>query len=320
MKSSEIQQLKEVIESNSISNLLSSHVVCKEKTLTYILNFLTFTKEYSALSNLKKEWEPEELLPIYAIAEQECCNVLDATAICYKRFLKDGYFYHVTSTENLDSILEKGIVSLNRRFQGNLYTDCLEINRCWKEIIRKQESTSLEDLIYIPNFDTLYQERFDSIYFGANLNELLTCYGHNSELVHNFVEKLLERCFCYVPLSRFTKQELREFLIENLNYNFDIEDNEMDCLMRFYDQYYKEENATRYGLENKTILMIPQNKVQDCTDESYISLMQNPDDFITNYLTSYDIEYKGDLSPKGLVAISIDNNFKIKVKSGGKGK
>ena len=323
MSQNEFQQFMQVLESDYVSDTLKNPALYKGKVLASIVNFLTFTKAYnSCFSYIQNGWQQaEELLPIYYIAEQEKCDLSDSALACYKRFVQDGYFYHVTSTENLDSIFENGIISLNRQFHGTLYADCLKVNRCWKEVVKRQHDSSvLEDLIHIPNFDTLYPERFDSIYFGANLNELLECYGYNSELVNSFAENILDCCFCYVPLNRFSKKELREYIKMQLKDHFDIEDNEMACLIQFYNKYYEEKNAARYGLENKTILMIPQDKVKDCTDPSYISLMKNPDDFINNYLSSHNIEYQGALSPEGLIAVSVDENLKVKVKKKNKDK
>ncbi len=70
------------------------------------------------------------------MTEEKGLTQTEADDLMFTNFIENGYLYHVTQTENLDSILEKGLVSLNKRFNENLYEECIKVNKCFNTLLK----------------------------------------------------------------------------------------------------------------------------------------------------------------------------------------
>lgn len=311
-KTEQIEQLLTTILLDNVSDLAKQEI--KVTTAIQCLNFFDDFNDIYALISSNIIYPHIEIFNYYR--KKYDISVNEVNRILYEKFFHQGYLYHITKPENIESILDKGILSLNRKYDQNVYKDCVEINRIFRKI-SKGKNTINTFLIDIPQYSRLYSKRFYSTYMTTNLIDSLRYYGRRSELIENFVYNFLRELDLYETVD---KETLKEYIIEALHNNFGLDNPEDSKLLSFYEKYY-EPPKKGYNLlepENKAIIMLPGHKIQKSkmNDSLYRKLISNKTDFWKNYLKCIDLEYHGNISKEGLIAIEIDRlqqNPKIKV-------
>lgn len=105
------------------------------KMLSSWLQFLTLTKKFDDLTKFKAKNEN-----VFQFLMKEYEYKVERTKInqnLHTQFLNDGYLFHITKEKNSNLILENGILTLNNRINQDIYKDCYELNRCWSNIVSK---------------------------------------------------------------------------------------------------------------------------------------------------------------------------------------
>ncbi len=306
----QIDQLKKILESEELNVELSSlQGQERREELASLLNFLIFTEEYDctySYLNHRKEY-----LPIRHLSEKYKIENKKVNTLLYHKFFKDGYLYHVTSSQHLKSILEHGIEPIAVRYKKNPYLECRDFNSRWNVILKKNQQEP-RDVISIPFYSSIYKERFDSVYLGTNLAYSLSCYGQNGgEWMHLFITEWMEQLNGFQQ-NTFTKAELREWLCTTIKNKYSVSDIDMDFLLGFYDKYYSEKS------KEKAFILVPnENTKIDDRNENYVftynKLKKEKETFPINYELCTDIEHYGSISPQGLIGVVIDEKAKMKV-------
>lgn len=316
MTQKELEQFREVIESDLVTERLNE--VGRENRREFIaslINFLVLTKDYKNIECYIYDFLLYEIttLPTDYLIEEKGLTQKEADALMYNNFMNDGYLYHVTKLDHLDSILEHGLVSLNKRFNEDLYDECIKVNTCFSNLLKRNNRIQT-NLIKIPMHKNLYKTRFESIYLSTNLAAILSLYG-SSELFFDFLDRWRSRLNIQMESMDLPKEELRQQLIEGMKmYQYDAW--ELDTLLQFYDKHY-EQASTKDKLEEKAIIMVSNENIQDnakYTSCNYNELIQNKEYFRSHYQYCNDIEHPWDIEPKNLMAITIDSMDKNKVK------
>lgn len=322
MTQKELEQFKQIVESDLISHKLNE-VEKEDKSIVIaaLFDYLLLTKDYENIELYLNTIEISSprinklLLPREFLVKKNKMSDKEANAYMYNHFIHDGYLYHVTKSNHLDSILENGLVSLNKRFNEKLYEECIKVNKTFNTILKRTDGYAY-DLIKIPNYEKLYQERFNSVYLSTNLSHALTVYGGPTEILDCFLNRLFHclligRCCMDLP-----KEELKDKIITGMK-RFKYQEQELQTLIDFYDKLYEpmEDNEK---LENKSILLVANNNITDNTenylfDHEYNKLIQYPEKFSFYYKHCIDIECTHDIKPKDLIAITIEENNSLKV-------
>lgn len=311
-----IRQIESFIHSDFVQDKFKKKIG-KDAFLDDICTFISLS---DTLSDFKEYYTLEgkedfSIYNYYAYAKK--LGLKETDAKFKDHFLKEGYFFHVTPTSNLESILENGLVCLNDTLGDDMYEDILEVNKCWHEVARVNAwNVSNDTLIHIPNYDSFYKERLHSVYFGLNITELIQLYGSNSELTDDFVNNLLSACDRHVLLSRYSKDTVREIVVEAVeNSDFTVSDRARNCLLSFFDKYYKEGANGVY--KQKSIIMIPTSSVKGAIS------IEDSLNFYKLYKSNWnDIEYTSNISNEGLLGLTIDEDhekplnlhYKVKTK------
>lgn len=308
----QIEQLLTTILLDNVSDLAKQEI--KLTTAIQCLNFFDDFNDIYALLSSNIIYPHIEIFKYYAKKYDIFGN--ETNRILYEKFFHQGYLYHITKPENIESILDKGILSLNRKYDQNVYRDCVEINRIWREF-SKGKNTINTFLIDIPQYSRLYSKRFYSTYMTTNLIDSLKYYGRRSELIETFVNNFFKELDLY---ETFDKETLKEYIIEALYNNFGLDHPEDSQFVSFYEKYYEppKKGYNVLQTENKAIIMLPRHKIQKnkVNGGLYKKLVSNKTDFWKNYLNCIDLEYHGNISKEGLIAIEIERlqkNPKIKV-------
>lgn len=307
MQKEEYKQLKTVLETENFCN--NTHNA-KQK-LSCWLKFLTLTKDFNSFEIFKNRntnvWS--FLLRNYNFEKSKLNYEL------YKQFIQDGYLFHITKEANKKIILEKGILTLHERFGNEMYRDCCELNHYWRNMAKKMHNVS-SCIIIIPNKDRIYKKRFESVYLTTDIDTGIEYYGNGMELFNIFIDSLMENIKLPYGNKYEERDVFRKEIVMQLNTFDKITEVEKQVILNFYDKYY--EKMSRGILENKTIIMVPQKKIiqQNSCSEDYQQLIKNPYHFYDYYINCNDIEYKGNISNEGLIAITLNetNQSKIKIK------
>lgn len=317
MDKQELEQFKQVVESDLVTERLNE--VGKENRREFIaalIHFLVLTKDYKNTECYIYDFlfYENSTLPVGYLTEEKGLTQKEAEAFMYDNFINDGYLYHVTKSDHLDSILEKGLVSLNKRFNEDLYDECIKVNTCFNNLLKRNNRIQT-NLIKIPMHKDLYKTRFESIYLSANLDAILVLYGSSSELFYDFLDRWISRLSVKKESMDLPKEELRQQMIEGMQmYQYD--DWELDTLLHFYDKHY-EQIRTTDKLEEKAIIMVSNENIQDNAKHTlcnYNELIQNKEYFSSHFNSCYDIECPCDIKPENLIAITMDSVDKSKVK------
>lgn len=233
-------------------------------------------------------------------------------------FFQKGYLYHVTNTRNVDSILEQGLITLNKKFDQNLFIQVEEVNQCWKAIAKRNKIyKGYNTLIEIPGYKEVMNTRFESVYLSNDLTSALGLYGDESEIYKDFLQKLINT----FDLSKdiYLPQEALQQVITSKAHNlYKIEVKEWDCIIQFFNSLYES-----FEEENRqSIILVPIQNInnQYMYSSQYDNLRKEPYDFSFRYTMCSDIEYRKNISKEGLIAIDIleDTSKKVKLKVRGK--
>lgn len=334
MTKEEFEHFKQVVESNLVTEMLNKlsentesviSEIKKKEFITALLNYLILTKDYKNADYYLNDFiinsfDKIDFLPITYLREEKKLNAFEIDQFLFKNFIKSGYLYHVTKREYLDSILDKGLLSLNTRFNKKIYADCIDMNRCWK-VIAFRNKLDTRDLILIPDMDRLYPERFDSVYLTTNLYvSLEESYTVGNEFFRNFMNSLTLRLS--IGRDYRTKEELENFLLFKLD-TLDIQDHEKKIVLNFCSKYYEREKVASY-IQDSIIIMTPNQEIFDFNklkhSYNYDRLVASAIDFTLNFQNCVDIECNHDIKPEGLIAITVeeDNSLKVhkKIKGG----
>lgn len=321
MTEQELKKFKQIVESDLVTekiNEVEKHE--RASVIASLLNYLMFTKDYENIeyylsSFLFNDYNEVCVLPTNFLNRKQNLTELQAAELMYNSFMKEGYLYHVTKTSNLDSILENGIVTLNKRFNENLYEECIKINKSFNRLLERNNKIQM-DLIKIPLHKNLYENRFNSIYLSTNLQSALNIYGTGMEIFLDFVNRWRARVGVCSRDINLPKEELRQRLIEGMkHYQYEVQ--ELELLLNFYDKHYepiKPENK----FDEKAIIMIPNKNIEETTTSAscgrrYDNLVRDKENFMDNYLSCVDLECSCEIASDDLIGITIgeDNSLKV---------
>lgn len=321
MVQKELEQFKQIIESDFITEKINQKELTISQWLHRIIFFLIYCKDFKKIKSLldKKSFTKDYYSFLVSYFKQHIKENVTVNEVLYEKFKTNGYFFHITKTNNVASILNEGIITLNKKTNQNLYIKCNEINACWEKIRARNKINNHSKLISIPLHHELYETRFNSSYLTLFLENTLDEYGYASELFYHFFDTLLMHVDQYITPEEFIKQcqNPKKELIRLLKNKLEISDNEINFLFTFFDICYEGNIITNRKNIGKSIIMIPQEKISPeyINGENYFHLLQQKDSFYRNLKVCNDIEYHKSIDNQDLIAISIEEDQdKVKLK------
>lgn len=138
------------------------------------------------------------------------------------------------------------------------------------------------------------------------------------ELFSLFLDHLLFGIFGEISnkLKTSDQEIIKNKIIYQLKHKVDVEEKEITTILDFFDTYYEQMIPFESGYSS--IIMVPkQNLIStNITCDDYQYLLKKSYHFYDYFINCNDIEYKGNISNEGLIAITLqkDETSKLKVK------
>lgn len=309
MEKNELIKLKTILESPYIARCLQESIN-PNNFISNIINYIILTKDYDDIEkNLSSD------LGVY-LEYFNRFNDVSYEKKLYTNFSNDGYLYHITGVNRIPQILDKGILTLSSQFGQDIYYDCRNLNKIFHRLQSANKSRKY-DIIDIPN-NKLYKKRFNSIYLTMNLERSIPYYKNGNEFFRRFIWEFDDGEF---NTGRIEQQdELLHKIISSSQKKYNISDEDISFLIEFYNKYFDviNEREQSYG-----IVLVPnqflkeQKKLEkDLLYKYSIRKLSKHSDSFKEYIKHCDdIEYNDNISPEGLIGISVNDNKNIKVYS-----
>lgn len=320
MKTDIFNELKSALESDLFTDcLLQRGDIDSENRRKFIvkcLHYLIGTRDFEGFPTFLSYYFKGTFPQDYLKREKGlCCEKAEQTV--YNNFIKNGFLFHVTPDYNLGAILDKGLQSLNDRLECDIYKKTLELNDIYRRVKRKnmnkKDLFKGDVLIKVPGLNTYDESRFTNVFLSSNLDYVLETYGYSGELSYRFVYDLFRSFNRLSELSNFSKQELKEKIVEIIyESEIVIEEKELEYLLEFVDLVYSKQISSA---RNMAILMVPVDKV--ITNDYYFKYYQSelPRIAVENIieLKKGEIENGGSIDPENIWAITTNDDKSLKL-------
>lgn len=307
MNEQEFKQFKIMLEKEE---LISKNFFDFVTTLSNLLEFFVLMNRWDSFDKFK-----ESNKNVFSFLQKETkISKLNINKRMYQHFFTSGYIFHITKTENQSFILNRGILSLNERFDTDVYSDCCHINRCWRNIVAKNKGKIMKrSLIDIPNKDRLYKKRFSSVYLSTNIIDAMEHYGDGMELFSFFLDDLMDGLKVPEHFKYQDKEILQNQIINKLN-TYCVNSLEKQIILDFYNKYY--EPVQRKNRIDKSIIMVPIENIinKNMHSEMYQTLVKKPNGFYDYFIHCNDIEYQKKISSNNLLAVEVRQEKEQKIK------
>lgn len=204
-----------------------------------------------------------DMFPYEYLKEKENKQDEVVKSIIYNNFIRDGFLFHVTPSNNVDEILKNGLQTLNDKYKCDLYKKSLEMNEMYSKIrARNSKLTHLfkmPTLINIPGLEEYHEDRFNTVYLSSNLDYILKTYGEAGELFNFFIRDLLWVFNNFDDVDTLTKDELKNKIVSIIkNSDAEIYDNEINQILDYFETIYEDKKAQ---MSTKSILLVPTSKI-----------------------------------------------------------
>lgn len=314
----EYNQFKLILESEEIEQKYNSYSYNRGKVifLSALINFLLITKEYNQIEKFLDEWDiklptKDDILPFTYLQNSKMLSKRETEKMISIQIKKNCYFYHITKPENIKSILNQGILTLNNILGNNIYKDSMLVNKTWENIYKKNVGKlSNKELIRIPFHNNLYKSRYHSVYLTTDLYEGFKWYGQGSEMFLRFVRNLCRNLDIEKQNIFYEKEDLRFIIEEQMRTLINITEEEKNEILNFFDQYY-EKILNEEEQKEKSFVLVPYVNPTNNTVKKSVKLYG-----ANQFLRMNDIEIYGNISNQGLIALTIreDENKKSTIK------
>jgi len=320
-------KLKEAIESDFFRQILiekSSHSLKQVRSiLERVLFFLISTRDFENF-NYYLERLNNEQFPYQYLKMKRQMTTEQAQQFIFENFIKDGFLFHVTSNKNIGQILEKGILTLNDKYRCNVYEKCLELDRIYHELQKRNKNNQrdffrLRSVINVPGKSNFTEDRFDTVYLSSKLDYLLDTYGEIGEFSMFLIEDLFYAFNGSYGLKKCdNKEKQKEKIVHSIRESgIIINEEELNFILEFIE-IFGEDNKSK--AHEKAILMVPSQCIQPKNSSFNMLYRENKLNLPVEKIIEYndgEVENRGSIDPKHIVAIvpEDDVTFKVKMKT-----
>lgn len=257
---------KQCLESETFTEILLSRGDINSDSrrlfLVKCLYFLISTRDFENFDKFLNRYY-KDIFPYEYLKEKENISDEEVKNVIYNNFIRNGFLFHVTPSNNIDEILKNGLQTLNDKYKCDLYKKSLELNETYSQI--RTRNTKLNDLfkmpniINIPGLEKYHEDRFNTVYLSSNLDYILKTYGESGELFNFFIRDLLWVFNNFDDVDTLTKDELKNKIIQIIkNSNAIIYDKEINQILDYIETIYESKKSE---VSTKSILLVPTNSI-----------------------------------------------------------
>lgn len=316
-------KMKQALECEMFKEELYSRK-SEEARRLYIVKYLYFligTKDFDGfikyLNRYYKDVYPFEYLSDYSSLSDE-----EIEETVYKNMLIDGFLFHVTPQSNISNILKNGLLTLNDKYECDMFLRSNEVNETYASIKDRNQGLDIlkmRQLVSIPGITVYEHDRFNNVFLSSNLEYALKTYGENGELSSMFLRDILWAFGIKEDIFGMKLETIKSFVIKSIrDRGIQIYDQELDKIFSFLDLIY-EEKVTNDD-SKKAIVMVPTKDIVNST--RHFNEFFRGKDYMAWPLSmihefhSGEIQNEGSISPDNLMILDTDedNNFVLKKK------
>ena len=258
--------LKQCLESETFTKILLSkgdiNSDSRRLFLVKCLYFLISTRDFVNFDKFINRYY-KGIFPHEYLKEKENLSDKQTENIIYNNFIRNGFLFHITPSNNIEEILTKGLLTLNDKYKCDLYKKSLELNETYSQIRNRNKSLNelfkMPNLINIPGLEEYHEDRFNTVYLSSNLDYILKTYGNSGELFSFFVRDLLWVFNNFDDVDTLTNKELKNKIIKIIkDSNAQIYDKEINKILDYIDTIYEDKKS---DVNTKSILLVPSNQI-----------------------------------------------------------
>lgn len=309
-----IINLKQLLESDYFSRIIKEKEQisseAKRKFITKAFNYLITTRDFTGFEKYIDRYYKENF-PYKYLYHEKGLSTEEIKRLTHDNFIKNGFLFHITPSHNLESIHKDGLLTLNDKYQCDLYQKCLELEKIYQNIRTRNinkypELLRTSSLIRIPGFSSLEERRFNTVYLSSNLDYITKTYGEFGEFSTFFVRDIFSNLNLREEIDYFSKEELKLKLINLLcNSNLKIKDKEIEKILDFYNLIAEDNKKNKDSYQS--LLMIPTTKINN-NSSMFKNLYQTNKlgvniDFIIEYGKG-EVENFGSIKPENIITIT----------------
>ena len=299
-----IQRLNNFFNTKQFSNY------CKNVRTKYRYEIITKAIEFCLIAqNYDNFWNYNSI--IQYLQKEEKCTDEEIEEIILKRFIQNGFLFHVTPVKNEAKILKKGLLTPSRR--GINYNSSEQLEQ-YSTYLHEKYNGYFPKLIPNENFNqSNKKERYDTIYFGFDLNYLLKTYGNFSEL-SRFIMMELEQSFS-LDFQNGSKEEILLLIKNKLIADSILTDEEIEKLLILLNPYIESK------INTKDIILFPYKNLKNKDEQLRHAKENNRLDYLERRFAAsildenrrnWEFAYSSDIPPEDLIIINTDENPKVK--------
>lgn len=260
------EKLKQCLENGLFTeSLLSSGDINSDSRRLFLvksLYFLISTRDFDNFEKFLNSYY-SDMFPYKYLKEKNNLSDEAVKNIIYDNFIRNGFLFHVTPSNNVDEILNNGLQTLNDKYKCDLYKKSLEVNETYSKIRTRNSKLNklfkMPNLINIPGTEEYHEDRFTTVYLSSNLAYILKTYGESGELFNFFIRDLLWNFNNFDGVDALTKDELKNKIVQIIkNSNAQIYDEEITQILDYIETIY-EYKKTELG--TKSILLVPTSSI-----------------------------------------------------------
>ena len=316
------KNLKKCLESDYFTDLLlyTGDINCDARRLFLVkaLYFLISTRDFDNFNNYLNKWY-KDIFPYQYLKEKTNLTDKEIKNMIYDNFIRNGFLFHVTPSNNVNDILSSGLKTLNDKYKCNLYKKSIELNLAYSQIrtrnANKTELLKNTSLISTPGSRACREDRFKTVFLSSNLDYILKTYGESGELFNFFIRDLQLSLNNYDNVDSLTKDELKNKVIKMIKKsNIQILDEEIMQILDYMETIYedKKDNDT-----TKSILLVPTNSIVNNSNEFKCLYKENSFNLPIEDILAHDhgeIRSVGSISPDKIIAITTNKDKSLSLK------
>lgn len=318
------EKLKQCLENEMFKEILLSkgdvNSFSRRLFLVKSLYFLISIRDFDNFEKFLNTYY-SDIFPYQYLKEKNNLSDEAVKSIIYDNFIRNGFLFHVTPSNNVDEILTNGLQTLNDKYKCDLYKKSLEVNETYSKIRARNSKLNqlfkMPSIVNIPGIEKYREDRFTTVYLSSNLEYILKNYGESGELFALFIRDLLWAFNNSDDVDTLTKAELKNRIVQIIkNSNAEIYDEEITQILDFIETIYEDR---KNEFSTKSILLVPTSSIT--SKFTYFDKLYKKNDLNLSVETILDMN-DGEIGsvesipPNNIITINTnkDNSLSLKIK------
>lgn len=307
-------KFKEILETEEMTRLLASQSndIERWQVTQQIFDYLVNTDD---IDTVRHGLQKGNLKFLNADEKEKELQISDQ--LFYTNHIENGFLYHGTSKENLQSIFRKGLCSLESLYKEKMLQEATEVNQLYRNIYNRnyENKKIMWDHVPVPISS---KQRCNQIYFSPSMNVALFFARHDNEFLRIYLKNLIQGFQGNIQNIPWKDEEaIAQFLYQTIAAtSVEVSPEEVQSFLHFYTTYGK--NIKTSDIEEKAIILVPSNLsnyIETIKQEKKDSFYRSPYEKIANAFKYGEFIVQGSIPPSKIMAITIGKDHSLSLHS-----